>query len=654
MKLFTSFLFIFLGVGALFSQNNGDLDLSFNATGYNSFAPGPLHDNINRIAALPDGKIIFAGQSNSDNASFSSLDVAVGRVDANGLLDASFGVAGFYKLTNAGGSDFGYDMEVLPNGKILIGGGFSISASNTAFLVIRLNVDGTPDNTFDGDGYAVIDIDAGEDYCRAIFPQADGSVICLGTSSVPGFTYNRVALCKLGADGSQNMIFGEPVAFQFSNSSYQIFEGVQVGDNLYACGSSYDEVQFGDFPIVVKFNTSGVIDASFGSNGFYDSPIEGYFLDISSDGNMLHVAGTDQSNNNADALIAAFSYDGALQTNFGVNGYATLNATVLDVWNSMAYQSDGKILAAGVAGTGFSNRYILAGRFNADGTIDTDFGTDGYITFDYGSFFDVANDVTTQADGKIVIGGVTASDNNNMLLIRLQNGPVVVLPLVANLGNSTSTTCYGDDDGEAYISVSGGVAPYTYFLNGGSTNVGNTIPGLVADNYEVLVTDAVGTTTTVSFVIEQPDPITVLAVADGNDISVAAAGGTPPYIYGIVNGSSQSSAEFLNLPLGLYDIFVVDAANCEGSTSAEILVATNDLSAVTFAVLPTASSGKFVAQVNPQTEGKLSVLNGLGQCVYSQTVAKGQSQVSLDLDTLPSGSYMVAFGGAIAKIIVLE
>ena len=97
---------------------------------------------------------------------------------------------------------------------------------------------------------------------------------------------------------------------------------------------------------------------------------------------------------------------GDLDTSFGTGGKVT---TGFSLGNGMAYsvaiQADGKIVAAGIAGSDFA----LA-RYNSDGSLDTSFGTGGKVTTDFGPLGSGASSVAIQADGKIVAAGSAGSD----------------------------------------------------------------------------------------------------------------------------------------------------------------------------------------------------------------------------------------------------
>ena len=75
-----------------------------------------------------------------------------------------------------------------------------------------------------------------------------------------------------------------------------------------------------------------------------------------------------------------------------------------DLGRSIALQDDGKILVAGYTLTGGSDNDFSLARYNPDGTLDTSFGSGGYVVEDLGSIVDKAYSVAIQDDGKILVG----------------------------------------------------------------------------------------------------------------------------------------------------------------------------------------------------------------------------------------------------------
>jgi uncharacterized delta-60 repeat protein len=127
-----------------------------------------------------------------------------------------------------------------------------------------------------------------------------------------------------------------------------------------------------------------------------------YSVAIQSDGKLV-VAGK----NDSDFAIARYNTDGSLDTSFSGDGKQTTDFGGSDYIQSIAIQSDGKIVAVGAkfyAGFDFA-----MARYNTDGSLDTSFDSDGKVTTDFGNFSDVASGVAIQSDGKIVAAGKAGS-----------------------------------------------------------------------------------------------------------------------------------------------------------------------------------------------------------------------------------------------------
>ena len=193
MKLFLLIIscFYFLNLNA---QAPGSLDLSFAGTGFASYGPvaSNFMDNAQDVVVLPNGKMVYCGTSGLT----SSLGMVVVRLNCDGTIDNTFGTNGYYLYNAPSGSSFAYDMELLPNGQLLVAGATSLSPNNTSFIMIKLNSNGTLDQTFGLNGFFQNDIGTTEDYARKILLQ-NNKIILVGTSKVPGFTTNRLALTHL-------------------------------------------------------------------------------------------------------------------------------------------------------------------------------------------------------------------------------------------------------------------------------------------------------------------------------------------------------------------------------------------------------------------------------------------------------------------------
>ena len=142
----------------------------------------------------------------------------------------------------------------------------------------------------------------------------------------------------------------------------------------------------------------------------------------------------------AGDLDPSFSGDGKVLTDFF--DYA-------DVATNVALQTDGKIVAAGIARTGTDEATIdfAVARYKADGTLDSSFGTGGKVTTDFEGNADIASGIALQDDGKIVVAG------------RSQNATGVDFALVRYNANGTLDTSFGPDgNGRVRTIFPGGVS----------------------------------------------------------------------------------------------------------------------------------------------------------------------------------------------------
>ncbi|MBD8904892.1 hypothetical protein MBTS_22085, partial [Methylobacterium bullatum] len=109
-----------------------------------------------------------------------------------------------------------------------------------------------------------------------------------------------------------------------------------------------------------------------------------------------------------DFAMVRYNANGSLDTTFGSSGKILTPISMgpsADYAYSVTVQADGKIVVAGQGfSAGTSNDFAVV-RYNADGSLDTGFGTGGKILTSVGTGSDTGQSVTVQADGKIVVAG---------------------------------------------------------------------------------------------------------------------------------------------------------------------------------------------------------------------------------------------------------
>ena len=149
-------------------------------------------------------------------------------------------------------------------------------------------------------------------------------------------------------------------------------------------------------------------------------------------------------------------------------------------------------------------------------------------------------------------------------------------PLNAPVTSQTNVNCFGENNGSATISVSGGVTPYSYSWSaGGSTTATNG--SLTAGNYDVTVTDANSCTKFTSVTITEPSQLlsSLSSQTDVNcngeyngEVTVTVSGGTSPYNYAWSSGGTGLNETGLNA--GTYTFTATDNHGCTTNLSIDI------------------------------------------------------------------------------------
>jgi len=188
--------------------------------------------------------------------------------------------------------------------------------------------------------------------------------------------------------------------------------------------------------------TPGSLDSSFGSGGIVTTSIkiidEGRAVAIQADGRIIAV-GSIGNYPNSDFTLVRYNTDGSLDASFGTDGKVTTDFGSYDEANDIAIQADGKIVAAGETGNGWDDLNFALVRYNVDGSLDTSFDDDGKVITPgtpgiFGGIFGVVLAVAIQSNGKIVAAGygTLIRYNPNGSLDTTFNGTGKVLTQIGN------------------------------------------------------------------------------------------------------------------------------------------------------------------------------------------------------------------------------
>ena len=209
------------------------------------------------------------------------------------------------------------------------------------------------------------------------------------------------------------------------------------------------------------------------------------------------------------------------------------------------------------------------------------------------------------------------------------NQPSAITIFVA----AVQPTCFGLNDGSASVSATGGTPGYVYIWSNSSTNTG--INSLTAGGYSVTLTDANSCTSSATFNITNPVPVTASATTEndscygGNDgsIQIIPAGGTGPYTYLWTNNAT--GATLTGLAAGSYTVTITDAHNCTTTN-------TTNISQPTAITVSTSTTDA----INGQSNGSASISNvGGGSAPYVVTWSNGLNGNTIN--SLAAGTYTV-------------
>lgn len=137
-------------------------------------------------------------------------------------------------------------------------------------------------------------------------------------------------------------------------------------------------------------------------------------------------------------------------------------------------------------------------------------------------------------------------------------------------GTSLNVLCFGDSSGSISLSIQGGVAPYSVWMNNQPQDT--TITGLSIGNYSITISDSLGclSADTLQFTITQPTAISAnynvtfetLPNTNSGSIVASVQGGTPPYSYLWNDPNNQTDSIASNLNTGWYELQVSDSNGC--------------------------------------------------------------------------------------------
>jgi uncharacterized delta-60 repeat protein len=355
-------------------------DVCFGVNGWARTQVGDVISSALDGAIQPDGKIVAAGFALGIAADPPmslddfSVDFALTRHMPSGRLDPSFGVGGKRRQDLGSLAGVATAVDIMPAG------------AQAGKIVVA--------------GALVDDLD-----------------INAVQASVVRFTSAGQLDPSFGVGGKANI----PVPI---NQGAVITDIVAVGDKVVVGGTYIDlSTSTTDF-FVARMTSTGALDPSFGMGGMMRTNIGdplgnldvGIEMDVDATGRIA-LAGVSLDSTDIDFAIARYTAGGMPDVSFNGTGKLKINVgtpSIPEVATGLAWTPDGKLVVGGVSGridpmTMSPSIDFALIRLNANGSLDTGFGTMGKTFTDFGGGLlgevDLALDLKRQSDGKIVMGG---------------------------------------------------------------------------------------------------------------------------------------------------------------------------------------------------------------------------------------------------------
>lgn len=355
---------------------------------------------------------------------FLKLSLFSGSAQSNpGDLDPTFGNNGKETINFPGYNSSARAAIIRPDGKILISSTVYTGSHTGDFMAVRLNTDGSIDNTFGLGGSSVIDFLGNGDAATWIQSQSDDKIILCGVAERPivgtRFYENMIALARLNTNGEVDNTFGIS-----GKTVLDILGGnnglskclVKPDDKILIVGSASPHLSTSSDSVLVQYNQNGTLDNTFGLGGklttdfmIQDGAITPLLLN---DGKIIVVGSSmDQTAPTPfryAITLAKYLPNGDLDSSFGTNGkvITQIGNNLIQAGDAVLLPNNKFIVVGYISGTtGITNSDILLIKYNSDGSLDSSFGLNGILTIDQDSSIEQGIAIHVQSNGKILVAG---------------------------------------------------------------------------------------------------------------------------------------------------------------------------------------------------------------------------------------------------------
>jgi uncharacterized delta-60 repeat protein len=466
-------------------------------------------------------------------------------------------------------------------------------------------VPGTLDSSFAVNGMQILKPSNGFENVNDMIVLPDDRIIGAGFTTNDQAEWDAAAF-RLNADGSLDSSFGIDGFTIFDVAGYYdiVHAVTTTNDGKILLAGGAIQTNFADIDFfVARLDENGDLDPAFGTNGIVRIFTDGgedlvYAIKVQPDGKIL-CAGQDQPNGFTylRGVILRLEADGQIDSSFGTNGVVTNDFDYDYVrYNDLLLNEDGSIIATG--GASNTDYEIVLAKYDSDGQLVPDFGSNGAMTYEFKSGDDVAWTIGRHpGSGRILVGGQvsTSSSKTDFLLMAIDE-------------NGTLDTMFADS----------GLA----VINAKTKDV--LLDMAFQPNGRIVVCGLAGTSSlgsqdwTVARFEEDGAVDSSFGVSGGYTITEAGSFFSEAAAIGlqssgrIITGGIAANSENDMGVLGYYGDDIATGTPAVTGNDAD------DLN-----LFPNPSNGHFMLSADPANagQGTLQIINAVGQVIYHQNIA---------------------------------
>lgn len=406
-------------------DGSGKFDTAFVNAGYAELTHG-IGSWTNVAGFIVDGnnKALVYGHTNND--------FAISPMDNTGLILNQHPNT----FLDFGSGSFGIDVELDEySSPVIAGYSFNSTDKDKDMSLVRFNNSGTSDSSFGTYGVGATAIHrysptTEESQAKALSISENGAIYFTAETHLSGMSNDNNVIKIKTLPGSKTQESSN--AYNANPTDLNSMSNDLVGDHylddsghLFVVGSQSAK------GVVFKYDNGGGFNGMFNGSGtielsaYTDSHLTS--ITTAADGDLVAV-GYYSNSGDIDGIIIKFSPEGTLNTQFDSDGILTYNiASSAEKFNAVSIGPNGKIFAVGQSGND-----VLIASYNDNGTLNTSFDADGVLVHDVNNTsIDSASAIETDQYGALM---VLANTNNQFALLRFNNAG----SLLSNFGGPRS------------------------------------------------------------------------------------------------------------------------------------------------------------------------------------------------------------------------